>query len=109
MNILHLTIKKEPFEVMVTGEKQEEYRSPTEWITSRLFDKDGNPKKFDRIRFTNGYNKKQPYFECKHINTRVHDNLLPDEYRAYENGLKVTIKGGDIIIELGKVLKFRLG
>ena len=42
---LHLNINKTPFEIMVTGEKPEEYRKPTKWIISRLYNKDKSLKK----------------------------------------------------------------
>ncbi len=48
--ILHLTLSKMPFEVMVTGEKSTEYREPSKWILSRLQGKD-----YDLIKFVNGY------------------------------------------------------
>lgn len=50
MRILTLNIYKEPFEVAETGEKKNEYREPTFWIKSRLFDRKGNRKEFDLIK-----------------------------------------------------------
>jgi len=35
---LFLSLKKQPFDVMVTGEKKEEFRKNKNWIRSRLFD-----------------------------------------------------------------------
>jgi len=60
MNILHLSIKKEPFEVMVTGEKDIEVRKISTWIDSRLFNKNGSKKHYDLVKFTNGYGKSRP-------------------------------------------------
>ena len=37
MKVLRLTLKKKAFDVMVTGEKQEEFRKYSKWIESRLF------------------------------------------------------------------------
>ena len=44
---LNLTVHGHAFEVMETGEKFLEFREPTKWIKSRLFDKDGKPRKYD--------------------------------------------------------------
>jgi hypothetical protein len=62
MKILHLTLKRKPFEVMITGEKFFEIREKGKWINSRLFDENGNPKVYDLIKFVNGYGKDKPYF-----------------------------------------------
>jgi len=64
---LYLSLKKEPFAVMVTGEKQEEFRKNSGWIRSRLFDKKDNEKKYDYIKFVNGYGADKPYFICKYF------------------------------------------
>lgn len=66
LKILHLSLKKEPFEVMVTGEKNQEFRKPTKWILSRLYNKDGTPKHYDVVKFTNGYGKDKPQFVCEY-------------------------------------------
>ena len=36
---LKLVISKKPFDVMITGEKLEEFHVPSKWIESCLFDK----------------------------------------------------------------------
>lgn len=103
MPTLHLTLKKEWFNMILSGEKKEEYREIKPYWIRRLMD-DNYPyeepggcdvtihnmifdkaaghswpdimnsyyqefKKFDTIRFTNGYGKNAPSFdiECKRI------------------------------------------
>ena len=91
--ILHLTLKRKWFQMILSGEKKEEYREIKPYWLNRLFNI--NPttvwefedmeelsnelrrghvmvtpfKKYDIIRFTNGYGKDAPTFdiECKGI------------------------------------------
>lgn len=55
MNILHLTLKKEWFDMIASGEKKEEYREMKPYWNKRLLG-----KKFDVIQFKNGYSKDAP-------------------------------------------------
>jgi hypothetical protein len=69
MNILHLTLKNKWFDMILSGEKKEEYREIKDYWISRLaitfvhrHDEDGErfifePKDFDTVRFKNGYAK----------------------------------------------------
>ena len=58
-----MSLKKPPFEVMVTGEKKVEIRLVTPWMTSRLVDiKTGKDKTYDLVEFTNGYGDDKPKF-----------------------------------------------
>lgn len=102
MKILKLTLKKQPFEVMETGEKRNEYRSPSEWIKSRLFDKDGYAREYDAVEFTNGYGATRPRFMCKYLGF----GLSNKNYRlSYSNGLQVHVSEGDYVIKLGEIIK----
>ena len=97
---LRLTLKKDAFDVMITGEKMLEFRKPSDWIMSRLFF-NANPaqgmKPYDKVIFTNGYGKRRPSFERKYDGCiRVTETR---EY-AYSNGLVVKAEKGDIIIRL---------
>ena len=56
MTTLYLTLKKQAFDVMKTGEKKEEYRKESKWIMSRL------NKDYKYVKFTNGYRKESPSF-----------------------------------------------
>ena len=105
--ILHLSIKKEYFEVMVTGEKTFEFRKPSDWNKSRLFEKhktygDELPKKYGYVRFTNGYGNDKPYFTCVFLGfQKAKDNYM----KKYSNGETVKIFKGDFIISLGKIVE----
>ena len=48
--VLRLTLKRKWFDMIASGEKKEEYRTPGKWILSRL-----EGKEYDRIEFKNGY------------------------------------------------------
>ena len=100
--ILHLTLSKEPFQVMVTGEKRVEFRKPTKWIESRLFNKDGTRKDYDIIKFTNGYGNDKPFF------TAIFNGFarsLQRKFKTYSNGLTVDVRPEDYEIYLGDILK----
>lgn len=95
--VLHLSLKKKPFEVMVSGEKDREYRKPTKWIKSRLFGKG-----YDIIKFVNGYGSDKPYFTCKYLGfNRSHNDCS----WSYSNGLTVEIEDGDLIILMGEIIE----
>jgi ASC-1-like (ASCH) protein len=55
MEVLHLTLKKKWFDMIASGEKKEEYRVIKPYWIKRL-----RKKKFDAIRFRNGYSKDAP-------------------------------------------------
>lgn len=57
MLTLKIVIKKEWFDQILAGTKPIEYRDVSPFWTSRLFDAEGNRRKYDRIEFINGYNK----------------------------------------------------
>lgn len=95
--ILHLTISKMPFEVMVTGEKSTEYREPSKWILSRLQGKD-----YDLIKFVNGYGSDKPYFIAKFRGWEIETNPYSVEF---SNGLKVTTKKGTVKIYAGEIVE----
>lgn len=98
---LLLTLPKEPFDVMVTGEKRLEFRKPSNWILSRLFYKDGTKKEYDLIKFVNGYGNDKPYFFCQ-FKGFYHSpiNRIKKTY-SYSNGLSVTPEENDVVIILG--------
>src|SRR5689334_12063554 len=66
VRILKLTAKEPWFTLMYTGEKPIEFRKPSKWIQSRLYDKDGNAREYDQIEITNGYGKHRPVFIRKY-------------------------------------------
>lgn len=97
--VLHLTLKKKAFEVMVTGEKCFEIRKVTKWITSRLWTDDGSRRDYDYVHFVNGYGKTKPYFKAVFLGFRY----ITGEFE-FSNGLKVSAQD-DIIILLGEVFE----
>ena len=104
MKTLHLTLSKKPFEVMVTGEKWEEFRKGSDWIISRLFDKEHNEKEYDVIKFVNGYGSDKPYFICRY--NGFLECYMNVETREYSNGLIVEgIGKGDFVIYCGDIIE----
>ena len=104
MKTLLLTLSKLPFDVMVTGEKKEEFRKNSKWIRSRLFNHDNSEKDYDVIKFVNGYGPDKPYFICKYLGFL--DCYMDCDVRRYSNGLEVSgIGPGDIIIYLGDIIE----
>jgi len=83
MNVLRLTLKKRWFDMIASGEKQEEYREIKPYWEQRLvngkkdlildsvqsFGNKADWKRFDAIEFINGYSPNSPRFliECKGI------------------------------------------
>ena len=92
MKILHLTLKKKWFDMILSGEKREEYRAikrywcrrlMVAWFWDNTLDrlhvptlrgyKNGDFRHFDAIEFRNGYSKTAPTMlvECKGISTGI--------------------------------------
>lgn len=63
-SVLHLTLKKEWFDMIASGEKREEYREIKPYWIKRLAG-----RHYDYVHFRNGYNKGCPEMlvECKGI------------------------------------------
>lgn len=59
MEILHLTLKKKWFDMILSGEKKEEYREIKPYWLKRL-SKNGFLKEFSFVKFKNGYSKNAP-------------------------------------------------
>jgi len=100
---LKLTLKKLPFEVMVTGEKKIEYRFPSKWIESRLFDKDNNNRYYKFIEFTNGYGKTRPYFKAIFNGFIISNNIDT----IYSNGLKIIRNEKTYCIKIGNIVDIK--
>jgi len=54
MKVLHMTLKKQWFDMIASGEKKEEYREIKPYWINRL------NKQYDVIHFRNGYSKTAP-------------------------------------------------
>lgn len=101
-SILYLTLNKEAFEVMVTGEKDMEFRKPSNWIKARL----NGPNSYNVIQFTNGYGNDKPSFTVEYKGHYEYEFEKP-WVKKYSNGLEVTVEPKDIVILLGKVLEIK--
>lgn len=101
--ILKLSLKKQPFDVMVTGEKQIEIRRPSNWLKSRLYNKDGSDRDYDYVQFTNGYGADKPMFIVEYLYFFEADEGITTTWN-FSNGLSVDINDKDVIIVLGNVL-----
>lgn len=114
-SVLRLDLKTQAFEVMVTGEKNEEFRKNSPWIRSRLLDtKTGRDKKYDFVEFTTGsYSLKgrRPRFTCRFKGFyRTTDRIS----RAYSNGMTLLLNAlepnsdddalGIYVIKLGEIV-----
>lgn len=99
--VLRLTLSQEPFEVMVTGEKDVEYRKDSEWIRSRLFHND-MPRKYDFVHFTNGYGADKPFFVARFVEFAGIINGAP--LIKYSNGLEISEMDYDWCIYLGEIV-----
>lgn len=105
---LNLTLRKAPFDVMVTGEKTEEFRNPTEWLNSRLYDDENNLRRYKLVKFVNGYGADKPAFIAYFKEVLC----CFDRYgycfsRTWSNGLKVRkINTKELyIIDIGEVIE----
>lgn len=81
---LKLTLTRPFFEVMVTGEKNEEYRDPSAWIESRLFHGQAE-RGYDFVEFTNGYGKDKPRFTARYQGVQFRARVR----KKYSNGASV--------------------
>ena len=91
MKILHLTLEKKWFDMMVKGEKDVEYRSKKPYWKKRLEHPNGMFIIFDEIHFRNGYKKNNPFMRRKHETTYMTSWL-----------------GGEVYaLNLGKILELK--
>jgi hypothetical protein len=98
MKILHLTIKKQWFDKIASGEKKEEYREQKKYWQHR-FVKEGywmsqTCKEFDAVLFRNGYSKTSPTILVECLGIELSDVGNP------EWGFTVKC----FVIKLGKIL-----
>lgn len=71
MKTLKLVLKKKWFDMIVSGEKKEEYRDLTEYWQNRLWFLDCYPKEFDAVTFYLGYAKNRPSATFKWLGTVI--------------------------------------
>ena len=95
MKKLNLTLKKEWFDMILIGEKTEEYREIKDYWIKRLLDADGFHKKYDRVIFKNGYSATAPTIEIEF------KGLSCGTAKSEWSG---NWKGDVFIIKLGKII-----
>ena len=93
--VLHLTLKKEWFDLMISGKKKVEYRKPSDWIISRL------QKEYDVIKFTNGYGSDKPYFICEYKGFEISN----ESETIHVEKSKIEVEAGTYMIKLGKIIE----
>lgn len=98
-NILLLTVQKRWFDLMVTSDKNMEFRKPSEWIKSRLYDSEGNARHYTHIKFINGYGGDKPYFVA---NFEGFGTGYDNTYR-FSDGSKVIVAKEDFAIFIGQI------
>lgn len=72
--ILHLTLKKRWFDMILSGEKPEEYRENKPYWQKRLIDYNSCRvciKSFDYVVFKNGYSKTARMMKVKWLGTQL--------------------------------------
>ena len=94
-NILHLSLKKSPFQLMASGEKQHEFRVPSQWIKSRLVGRE-----YDCVKFVNGYGSTRPFFIAEYLGYTIAQTAF---VITYSTGFWVQVNKGDFIIKIGKI------
>ena len=91
---LKLNLKPDPYDVMVTGEKKEEFRvdeTGKKWIESRLIDSaTGKDKTYERVKFDNGYGPHRPSFTVSFKGYKIEENGV---HKEYSNGMVVDTRG----------------
>ena len=97
-----MTLKRESFDAIYRGEKEEEYRTFSQFWISRLLTKDSETgqyaaREYDTIQFRNGYNPDSPVMEVEWKGVAIDQypdvpDSAPDEER-YSFAIQV----GDVI------------
>lgn len=104
MKILHLTLKKKWFDMIASGEKPYEYREVKPYWTKRLFESKWDddekvwkisPKKYDIVRFRNGYTKNAPTIDVQLIFITVGFGFA--EWGAEPGKEYFVLKLGDVV------------
>lgn len=90
MKTLHLTLKKKWFDMIVFGEKKEEYREFKPYWHRRLANRE-----YDQVKFRNGYSKNSPTITVEFKN--IGYGLGNVEHGAPMNEGVYIIKLGNII------------
>lgn len=102
VNVLTLVLKGDWYDLMITGEKNREFRKPTQWIKSRLIDKEGKPREYYFVKFVRGYRRNAPYFLCMYEGFGTgYSNTYKFKSRP---DLEVIVRPEHYVLFLGKVV-----
>lgn len=101
-SMLKLTLDGVWFDIMVTGQKGNEFRKPSEWMMSRLFTL-GKKRDYDLIKFSHGYQKGSAWFICEYKGFF----FAQSDHSVKYGNLVVHVSKGDIVIKLGQILKVK--
>ena len=99
MKILHLTLKKNWFELIASGKKTIEYRGYKPYWERRLL-----KKKFDEVHFRNGYSKNSPFMRvvCKGIAV-----VPPTGGLLFKPANNEKLSGWQFAISVGTILELK--
>lgn len=68
---IYLTLKREWYDLILSGAKTTEYREDKPYWRKRLMTQEGEFIKFEQgIFFRNGYNPKSPLMKVKHVESK---------------------------------------
>ncbi len=98
--VLVLSVTKQWFDLMITGEKNMEFRKPTNFIKLRLYDKNGKTKEYDYILLMNGYGYHLPYFIAKYEGFGTGYN----NHYTFSDGSQITPAKEDYALFLGEIV-----
>lgn len=85
MDTLKIFIKGKWFDMIASNEKKIEYRAVSPFWDSRLYDKEGKRRQYERIEFING--------------------MKPDSRRLITEYLGFSKRGDEYQIKIGRILK----
>jgi hypothetical protein len=97
---LKLTLKREWFDLIASGEKRFEYREYKDHWISRLINK-GACRSFDEVHFTNGYGSHGPFMRCEFKGT----SIIQGCHVTPNNSEPIDSEKMYFVIGLGRVLE----
>ena len=97
MKVLHLTLKKKWFDMILSGEKREEYRDLSDYWWKRLT-KGG----YTHIKFVNGYGNHRPWMLVEWLADPIHGcrQMFGVGHPEWGGDISKTV----FILKLGKVI-----
>ncbi len=98
--VLFLNLKTEPFKVMITGEKYQEYRDISKWMNSRVFNKDGSSREYDYVKFVLGMGADKPMFISKFVGIKKVQSI----HKKYSTGFEVNFDNERYAVCLAEVV-----